>query len=284
MTNSSFPLKLSASLTLAGLVFLSCTRTTDQKAVDSIKQDTIQTLNVGVLNVQDSSPDQIVYDTLNFPGENYSVDILPTGVFHNDEVAPNSDKKVWFGLLRSNVTYRVAKTMINVTSVNDPILDEENEKSGWEVSTSSDDSCLLLIGNLTLPEREVQRVAVPEYIYPGDSVSFTHLDVNYTFVATGEKRKVQESPLWYEVWNYKLYFKSEKGGKVNKSLLVATPNFDDKMIMIIFAGDIDGDEILDLIIDTSRHYNGTTLTLYLSKQADKGEVLKPVGAHSSVGC
>lgn len=56
------------------------------------------------------------------------------------------------------------------------------------------------------------------------------------------------------------------------------------MINLIFVGDIDGDGILDLIIDTSRHYNATSPTIYLSRPADNGEVVKPIGGHTSVGC
>lgn len=95
---------------------------------------------------------------------------------------------------------------------------------------------------------------------------------------------MQQEPEWFEVWNYKLYLTAEIKGQKRKSLLVAQPNFDDQMINLIFAGDIDGDGILDLIIDTSRHYNVTSPTIYLSKPAGNEEVVKPIGGHTSVGC
>jgi hypothetical protein len=56
------------------------------------------------------------------------------------------------------------------------------------------------------------------------------------------------------------------------------------MIRILFAGDIDGDGKFDLLIDTSRHYNASNPTLYLSKPAEKGKIIKPIGVFTSVGC
>jgi hypothetical protein len=53
--------------------------------------------------------------------------------------------------------------------------------------------------------------------------------------------------------NYKLYITATIKGEAHKNLLVAQQNFDDQMIKLIFAGDIDGDGILDLIIDTSKN-------------------------------
>jgi hypothetical protein len=44
------------------------------------------------------------------------------------------------------------------------------------------------------------------------------------------------------------------GRRVNQ-LLVAHENFDDQMTCLIWAGDIDGDDRLDLIINLARHYN-----------------------------
>lgn len=69
-----------------------------------------------------------------------------------------------------------------------------------------------------------------------------------------------------------------------KTLIAAQLNFDDKMIEIHFAGDIDGDGIIDFIIDTSRHYNQLSPTLYLSKPAkEKGSVI-PIAIQNTVGC
>jgi len=72
-------------------------------------------------------------------------------------------------------------------------------------------------------------------------------------------------------------------GESKKQLLAAQPGFDDKMIKILFTGGIDGDYLLDFLTDTSAHYNMRRPTLYLSKPADNNEIVKPAGAHETVG-
>jgi len=232
--------------------------------------------------------DTIVYDYSYFPLDStFTTKVLTVGTFHGDEVWGNASDLKWFGLFKGQNGYYLKQTKINTINVNDPVLDEnENGKTGWEVQAVNKDTCLLLIEPLPfLVDRAIQGVRLSKnYIYPSDTVSFKYFGVDYKIFATGVKKKVQDDPEWFDVWNYKLYLTATIKGQTLKSLLVAQPNFDDQMINLIFAGDIDGDGILDLIIDTSRHYNSTIPTIYLSKPADNGEVVKPIGGHASVGC
>jgi hypothetical protein len=232
--------------------------------------------------------DTITYDYTYFPIDSTLVTkVLMVGNFHGDEVWDNASQMSWFGLFEGNDGYYLKQTKIKTTRVNDPIVDEsEEDKTGWEVQALNKDTCLMLIEPLPfLRDRALQSVRLPQYyLHPDDTISFNYLGLDYKLFATGGKMKVQDDPEWYDAWNYKLYLTTTVKGKQHKSLLVAVPNFDDQMINLIFAGDIDGDGIVDLIIDTSRHYNMLSPTLYLSRPADKGEVVKPIGMHTSVGC
>jgi hypothetical protein len=89
---------------------------------------------------------------------------------------------------------------------------------------------------------------------------------------------------FYLVSNYRLFIKATINGTERNQMLVSSRAFDDAMIEILFAGDIDGDNIPDLIINTSYHYNAIVPTLYLSKPAGDKEILKVMGWHVSVGC
>ena len=66
--------------------------------------------------------------------------------------------------------------------------------------------------------------------------------------------------------------------------MVSIPNFDDALTSLLFVGDIDGDDIPDLIIDTTSDYNAEVPTLYLSRPAKSGDLLKVMGMHGSTGC
>jgi hypothetical protein len=231
--------------------------------------------------------DSIIFDYNYFPYDSFlTTKVLGVGTFHSDEVWNNVEKENWFGLFQNSTGFYIAATKLKTKRVND-ILDENvNVKTGWEIKTTNKDSCLLLIEQQPyIKNSTIQNIKLStKYIYPEDTLSFRYLGNDYKIFATGGKKKVQVNPEWFDVWNYKLYITTTINGKTLKSLLVAQPNFDDKMIEIIFAGDVDGDKVLDLIIDTSRHYNGTRPTIYLSRPASDGEVLKAIGMHSSVGC
>jgi len=213
--------------------------------------------------------------------------ILTTGTFHSDEVWKNADKENWIALFQSERSYYLAETKIKTIRVYDSVADEnENDKTGWDVTTINRGRALILIETLDFlkPHQVLEAVLSKKQIFPGDTLRINYLGVHYILYATGEKKKVQTDPEWFEVWNYKLYITATIKGKQHKSLLVAKPSFDDQMITLIFAGDIDDDGILDLIINTSRHYNVSSPTIYFSKPAKNGEVVKPMGVHTSVGC
>lgn len=243
--------------------------------------------------IASSTTDQTTVDTTNYDEAFFPVDsllpfkVLTTGTFHEDEVSATIDKEKWYGLFKDNSKYYLAETSIQTKRVHDAVLDEtEDDKTGWEVSNSIADSNFILIGRLPfLVARDVEDKRLSKkFIYPDQTISFSFLGNQYKLYATGRKKKVQSDPEYYEVWNYKLFITATINGQEKTQLLVAQPDFDDKMIEILFAGDIDGDGIIDLIIDTSPHYNMTRPTLYLSKPSNELEIVKPVGSHVSVGC
>lgn len=263
---------------------VSCNEQRREAQTELIVNDTVA-VSAKLPSVQVTN-ESVVYDTLVFPGEIRNAHhVLTVGAFHSDEVESNAAQLEWLGIFVRGQRASLEKTNVRLEKVYDTVLDEEGEKTGWGVSTPERDSCVMLIASMpNLEERSIERLSLRKYVYPGDTVEFQYLGIDYKLLATGEKRKVQDNPEYYEVWNYKLYLTAKINGVQKNSLLVALPNFDDNMITMIFAGDIDGDRVLDLIIDTSRHYNATSPTLYLSRPAEDGEILRPIGQHTSVGC
>jgi hypothetical protein len=235
-----------------------------------------------------SDYDTITNDYTDFPiDSSLNTKVLTVGTFHSDEVGKNANKENWIGLFQSKTSFYLADTKIKTIRVYDPIADEnEKDKTGWEVSTTNSEHAIILIEALDFlkPHQVIEAVLSKKQIFPGDTLQINYLGVNYILYATGEKKKVQADPEWFEVRNYKLYITATIKGKQHKSLLVAKPNFDDQMITLIFAGDIDGDGILDLIINNSRHYNVSSPTIYFSKPAQNREVVIPFGVHTSLGC
>ncbi len=232
--------------------------------------------------------DTIVYDNFTFPTDSlFSTKVLCTGNFHSDEVWNNADKQNWFGLFHNNEGCYLAETELKIKRVHDEGVDENaNKKTGWEIKTANKDTSILLIErSASLTANKIEPVVLKQQqIMPGDTLRINYAGVDYKLFASGGKKKSNNNPDMFDVWNYKLYISATVKDTPRKSLLVAQPNFDDRMITILFAGDIDGDGVLDLIIDTSRHYNVSSIIIYLSKPAENSELLKPMGGHISAGC
>lgn len=256
--------------------FLSCNKTKKETVNNKITSKvSIKRAKVVIANSE--------IDDFSFPVDSMlKVNILQLETFHNDEVDPNLEKKTWFGLFKNKDNYTLSETKVSIKRANDPILDiNEDEKTGWEVSSSAKDTCVVLIEKLPyLENRDIISVKLPESIYPEDNFKFSFNGIEYVLSGIGEKKGSD----WIEVSNYKLYLTSKVNRKQVTELLVAEKSFDDQMIKIIFAGDIDGDSKLDLIIDTSYHYNLSRPTIYLSKPAEKGKIIKPMGVFKYVGC
>lgn len=245
-----------------------------EKSHESVKdQDLIQ---VKVNN------DRLEADSTVFP-----IKILTTGMFHNDEIWSNAGSMKWVGLFKGPDGYYLSNTKVTSVSVYDPVLDEdESIMTGWEVITPEKDTNILLIQALPyLTKRKIKAVKLSKTeIYPGEKVAFNYLGINYELSATGDKEKEQPDSDWYIVSNYKLYLSAKIDGEIRKTLLSSHKTFDDQMVTLIFAGDIDGDGIVDLILDNANHYNVMDPTLYFSRPAGKSQVVKRVGSLMSVGC
>ncbi len=53
---------------------------------------------------------------------------------------------------------------------------------------------------------------------------------------------------------------------------------------VLWAGDLDGDGRLDLVLDESDHYNVTVTALFLSSEAAPGALVRRVARHETTGC
>lgn len=275
-------------LILIILMAINACREQQQESIDTKQQEQEKKQEQTSTNQQASS-DSIVYDDFYYPDDtNYLAKMLVPGIFHEDEVWEGADRLKWFGLFHKGEKYYLAETDIRTPRVNDVILDDsEDEKTGWSVEVLHPDTAILLVTGLdSLKDKSIEQVSLAKFsLIPGDTLAIHYLGLEYRLYAGGHKRK-HSTPdgEWYELWNYRLYLAAKLNGKWVEDLLVAAPNFDDAMIIIQFAGDIDGDKRLDLLIDTSDHYNADCPTLYLSRPAEKGHIIKVVGMHCSVGC
>jgi hypothetical protein len=271
--------------------FYSCqsNKNKTEKAPGAATATIIKAMDTSAVAVEEAP--QVDSNFKNFPADfgndsiHYPAAILTTGQFHEDEVSNDDVNRSWYGLFQNKEGYYLDSTGITTTRVHDGVADDEGQATAWEVKTNNTDTSLLLFAGVDgLSKRKItSAVLSKQEILPGEKVSFIYNGIVYTLYATGDKKKDPDSDSYF-ITSYQLLLKATINGTERRQLLMSARILDETMIKVLFAGDIDGDTVPDLIINTSWHYNAEAPTLYLSKPADKAQILKITGMHVSVGC
>lgn len=122
-------------------------------------------------------------------------------------------------------------------------------------------------------------------ILPDDPYTFEFNGKSYTLRAEAEKYNTEPntSPETDEfgrknnevfgIIKYKLFLESE-----GKKQILNSGSYDSTCLKILFIGDLDGDGKADFLFETNDWYEGDEVTLFLSSQAEDGELVKNMGA------
>lgn len=208
-----------------------------------------------------------------------SAALLLTGAFHSDEVQARTGER-WLGLFptASGLEWRTAT--ITTRRVNDPVVDEANEQSGIEVSVTGGEPVLLTKGIRGLLGTKVRTVLYsPEGLNlpKKDALELDLQDDAAYRLGVVDRRLSDESP----VKASRLILESQG----RSQLLYEWPNgLLDQFCELIWAGDLDGDGKLDLLMILSDHYNVMEWTLFLSSRRSEGELLKRMAVFVTKGC
>ncbi|MBL7897525.1 MAG: hypothetical protein JNJ99_03235 [Crocinitomicaceae bacterium] len=242
---------------------------------------------------EDTLNNALLSDTITYkhPSEfilcdtNLIASLIQTGTFHDGEFIEEFTSKKWTGLFKGSEGYFLEPAKVEYERVNDAILDDENSKTGWQVSTTNSEMCVALLSGINFKSQKIESVAFQNNILmPGDSISFEFNDAHYTLFATGTSMTNPYSSDTRIAENYSLFISAVKNDILITELLFSHDNFDENMSFIEFIGDIDTDGFPDLIINTTRHYNTSNPTLFLSSPAGKNNLLKVAGWFTTNGC
>jgi len=111
---------------------------------------------------------------------------------------------------------------------------------------------------------------------------YPNLNINeeYAFSFNGEKyvlyATTREDDESLEAYDYRIFLRKESDKTTQ--LLTHIEQLEHGKPTVCFAGDIDGDGKLDLLIDESRNYEHYKMKLFLSSFAEEGEFVKAVAA------
>ena len=209
------------------------------------------------------------------------IQLLQVGGFHGDEVAAESGE-IWLGLYSTSDGYTLTPSRITVETVYDPFVDNAGEKTGKVVSVEGQTRPLFLIKGLDAPKRKYITTLSAEgaILSPGKSLDL-RLDgkSEYHLTAYGEGEIGPNGFTLLE--NYSLELSK---GKLSQEL-VAYSSTNGAIPTLLWAGDLDGDGQLDLVINATPHYTVYSAPmLFLSSMAKDDNLVQRVAIFVATGC
>lgn len=190
--------------------------------------------------------------------------LLVPGTFHGDEVSARGGEKVW--ALRGG---ELVEATLVVETVKDEILDADDQRTGRRVSLSTGETPVAILAGLELQAGPVTTsVSGERSLMAAQPVEFSLGQRTYRLEGVGDQN------------GYRLVLSDGEHTRT----LVAHDSLDDTVPRLLWAGDLDRDGKADFLIDLTRHYNVSQPTLFLSKGAEAGEVVKQVATFRTVGC
>jgi hypothetical protein len=215
--------------------------------------------------------------------------ILLTGTFHGNEVRAHSGDK-WLALVPSGEGCALEETLIHIEYVRDELQDEDGEATGKMVSIHSDKKPLLLVrGVQGLTPGKVE-TAFPKTLNLEVNrmipLKLSHGPIHELMVVCDET-----TPLTVD--NFRgcplILSNKYKSQVIGNFQVCFAPNSkpviaSDAGPSLIWAGDIDRDGALDLLLDLSNHYNISALTLFLSSGTQSDELVVKVAEFIIYGC
>ena len=205
--------------------------------------------------------------------------MLPGEMYHSDEVH-GKNGELWLGLLRTATGgYRTALVHAKVTAVQDPVVDEENQRTGKRVGIAEPGRPVFLLKGYDALAGRFVRTSVD-----GRFKLSQHAESNFYFAGRKIELQVQPSgrkekfPPGTTVEIFQVQLK--QGEQVAPLPLVVT---DYNQVHLLWAGDLDGDGKVDLLFEDSG-YNWSSSRLFLSSAAKRGEAVAEVGQFYTTGC
>jgi hypothetical protein len=213
-----------------------------------------------------------------------AVQIISTGEHHGDEV-PADTPGTWFALVADSGGTSLRRVRVSVTTVKDEILDDGDEMTGKRVDVSpAVEPLVLMRGIRGLKAGRIPTVFVHQPVegvvdarFRGDSYQFW-MECREQPSASEQRQercalKLRHGSIFQVLAEYSAYY--DDGERIWSS---------ENRPTILWAGDLNRDGLLDVLLDTSDHYNVTGMALFLSRAAASGFLLEEVAAYMTTGC
>lgn len=219
-----------------------------------------------------------------------TVTILRTGLWHGDQVTVESGPD-WWGIFPEGDGFTLQQAPITITTEFDAMMDQEGQATGKRVKVPQEAEPVLLVhgikglkeGRLSTTKRKI-----PEnMVEPGQSIDLeltgdksqisTKLEISGSMITPeGQSDRLPE--------DYEFTLVRTSGTGSVKQSLAKLPGITDGKPRLIWAGDLDRDGKVDVLLNTTDKYFVTDLVLYLSSAAKKGQLVGKVAEWRRAAC
>jgi hypothetical protein len=213
-----------------------------------------------------------------------SVAILPTGSLHGDEV-PHDAAGDWFALVSEVTGVSLRPVSVSLLPEQD-MMDRDGEETGRRVEVSPPLDPIVLVRGLPSFTGHVTTALIGQSIDVGPGVEARLNNVSSRLwlrcsegpAVQGERQQrcaltLQSDSRRQTLFTYTAWIRRAEG---------IWPA--ERPPLVLWAGDLDLDGNLDILLDTSEHWNVTDTRLFLSSAAGGDQLVSDVAGFRSTGC
>lgn len=207
--------------------------------------------------------------------------LLEVGEFHGEEVFAETGER-WLGLHIADNGSTLLEYELAVDTVHDPLIDEDDQKTGKKVSVNLPLEPMFLVNSDWILQSGPVETAFNgnnEWLQSVSPLKLKLADSNYEIQIVGDEGE----KCWQEGLpkNAKLVLTN---GDSTQVLYTLQECGNDPGWSLTWAGDLDKDGKLDLYVNVTQHYNVAERKLFLSSQADEGQLVAEVAEFVTSGC
>jgi hypothetical protein len=209
--------------------------------------------------------------------------ILPTGSLHGDEV-PDDAAGEWFALVSEGNGATLSPVRVSLVPEED-MMDRDGEETGRRVEVEPPLGPIVLVRGLPPFTGQVTTAMLDQAVDVSRGV-----EAGLNGVSTRLLVRCVDAPPVSGQRQQKCALMAQSDG-IEQALFTYSAFFDgtnrvfaDRGPFVSWAGDLDLDGSLDLLLDTSDHDNVEELRLFLSSPAKPGELVSEVALFRHTGC
>lgn len=185
---------------------------------------------------------------------------------YHDGEAPLKPGNGWLALVPVNGEWRLAASKVRVKRVTNPLLKKEEPKTGIEISAEEADTLALLKSS----SLKIGKIATPNMKFKNLKRKLSSKAIEIKFKAALYQLGANPSGV---------YLQLDKQKQILGELPVGSAA---RETSLRWAGDLDGDGKLDFLF-AIQEIGRSGSCVFLSSIADKGQLLKKLSCHLSVG-